>query len=72
MANIKDSNHKVVIAALDALEQLLLRNSDSMVPHLNICFDHTLVKLGDIKVIGLFRMRGMSVLIFNISCFCVF
>ena len=50
LTNIKDSNHKIVIASLSCLDLLLLYHSDGMTTFLNIAFDHTLLKLGDTKV----------------------
>lgn len=62
LANIKDANHRIVIGSLTCLDLLLSFYADGMVPHLNIAFDHCLIKLGDAKVC--YFLNG-----FLVSCF---
>ncbi len=50
LGNIKDNNHRVVIASLASLETLLEYAADPLTPYLNIAFDHTLIKIGDAKI----------------------
>ena len=50
LANIKDANHRIVIGSLTCLDLLLRYYPDGMISHLNIAFDHSLIKLGDAKV----------------------